>query len=143
MISMGSVPVIPAISRAENVALLSLLHSASSTSPIQAIPTAPSSNTPGDFDSARNYELSVGKERSLVGTLAFLAQTEEDPNHIPAVCVEQDTDRLNVLIAINKAKWSDGDSILHMLEERFNMIFAILRTVLEREWHGFISILQG
>lgn len=41
---------------------------------------------------------------------------EEDPNHIPAVCVEQDTDRLNVLIAINKAKWCDGDSILHGLE---------------------------
>ncbi|GMF78496.1 unnamed protein product [Aspergillus oryzae] len=125
--------VIPAISRAENIALLSLLHSASRTSPLHVIPTAPSSNIPEHSDSARNYELSVDKERSLVGTLAFLAQTEEDPNHIPAICVEQDTDRLNVLIAINKAKWSDGDSILHVLEERLNMIFAIMQTVLERE----------
>ncbi|PIG79385.1 hypothetical protein AARAC_007629 [Aspergillus arachidicola] len=130
---MGSVPVIPAISRAENIALLSLLHSASRTSPLHVIPTAPSSNIPEHSDSARNYELSVDKERSLVGTLAFLAQTEEDPNHIPAICVEQDTDRLNVLIAINKAKWSDGDSILHALEERLNMIFAIMQTVLEQD----------
>jgi hypothetical protein len=134
---MGSVPVIPAIFRAENIALLSLLHSAPSTSPLQVIPTAPSSNTPEHFDSARNYELSIDKERSLVGTLAFLAQTEEDPNHIPVICVEQNTDKLNVLIAINKAKWSDGDAILHALEERSNMIFAILQTVLEREWYGF------
>ncbi|OOO03846.1 Heterokaryon incompatibility [Aspergillus oryzae] len=133
IISMGSVPVIPAISRAENIALLSLLHSASRTSPLHIIPTAPSSNIPEHSDSARNYELSVDKERSLVGTLAFLAQTEEDPNHIPAICVEQDTDRLNVLIAINKAKWSDGDSILHVLEERLNIIFAIMQTVLEQD----------
>lgn len=122
----------PAISRAENIALLSLLHSASRTSPLQVIPAGPSSNTPEHFDSSRNYELSIDKERSLVGTLAFLAQTEEDPNHIPAICVEQEnTDRLNVLIAINKSKWSDGDSILHALEERFTKIFAILQTVLE------------
>ncbi|KAB8218145.1 hypothetical protein BDV33DRAFT_176012 [Aspergillus novoparasiticus] len=85
MISMGSVPVIPAISRAENIALLSLLHSASRTSPLHVIPTAPSSNILEHSDSARNYELSVDKERSLVGTLAFLAQTEEDPYQIGAL----------------------------------------------------------
>ncbi|KAF9888245.1 hypothetical protein FE257_008814 [Aspergillus nanangensis] len=130
---MGSIPDIPAISCAENIALLSLLHSASSTTPLQIIPTAPSSKAPNHSSSASKYELPFYKERSLVGTLSFLAQTEEDPNHIPAICVEQDTDTLNVLIAINKSKWSDGDSILHTLEERFDMIFAILKNVLEQD----------
>lgn len=131
---MGSIPDIPAIFRAENIALLCLLHSASSKKPLQVIPTAPSSQALNHFSSASEYELPFIKERSLVGTLAFLAQTEEDRNHIPAICVVQQTDRLNVLIAINRNKWSDGDSILHALKERFNIIFAILQTVLEREW---------
>lgn len=133
---MEGIPNIPAISCAENVALLSLLHSVNCTSPLQVIPTAPSSKYPEHFDLAKKYELPIDKERSLVGTLSFLAQTEEDPNHIPAICVEQDTNKLNVLVAINKSKWSDGDSILHALKERFNTIFAILQTVLEREWHS-------
>ncbi|KAF7589642.1 hypothetical protein BBP40_004015 [Aspergillus hancockii] len=130
---MESVPDIPSISCAENVALLSLLHSVSSTSPLQVIPTAPSSKIPEHIPAGREYELPVDKERSLVGTLSFLAQTEKDPNHVPAVCVEQDIDSLKVLIAVNKSKWSDGNSILHALEERFNMIFAILKTTLEQD----------
>jgi hypothetical protein len=112
MTPMGSVPDIQAISCAENVALLSLLHSVSSTSPLQVIPTAPSSKTPEHIPAAREYELPLDMERSLVGTLSFLAQTEEDPNHIPAVCVEQDIDSSKVLIAVNKSKWSEGDSVL-------------------------------
>jgi hypothetical protein len=92
----------PAITCAENVALLSLLHS---------VPSLPSSNQMNGLQiSQRRYTLPFDRERSLVGTLAFLANTKDDPDHIPAVCVEEDPDSvsLNVLFAVNKSNWSNS-----------------------------------
>ena len=64
----------------------------------------------------------------MAGVLAFLAQTEDDPNHIPAVCIEQNLELggLNVLLAINKSKWCDGDTILQDLKQRFQRLFSVL-----------------
>ena len=118
----------PAIICAENVALLSLLHSISNSGPVQSVPAPPLSNTVGHLPSGqKDYILFFDRERSLVGILAFLAQTEDDPNHIPAVCIEQalELGSLNVLLAINKSKWSDWDTILHDLKQCFNGLFSI------------------
>ena len=122
---------IPAITCAENVVLLSLLHSVSDSSPVQSVPAPPSSNPISYLPSGRkNYILPFRRERSLVGILAFLAQTEDDPNHITAVCIEQalELGSLNVLLAVNRSKWSDGDDILHDLKQCFDGLFSVLST---------------
>lgn len=73
----------PAMACGENVALFSL-HSVSNSGPGQPVPAPPSSNTMNHLSSGReDYILSFDRERSLAGILAFLAHTEDDPNHIP------------------------------------------------------------
>ena len=118
----------PAITCAENVALLSLLHSVSNSGPIESVPVPPSSNTMNHLPRREDYILSFEREHNLAGVLAFLAQTEDDPNHIPAVCIEQNLELggLNVLLAINKSKWCDGDTILQDLKQRFQRLFSVL-----------------
>lgn len=120
----------PAITCAENVALFSLLHSVSNSGPIQSVPAPPSSNTMNHLPGREDYTLSFEREHSLAGVLAFLAQTEDDPNHIPAVCVEQNLElgSLNILLAVNKGKWCDGDTILQDLKQRFQRLFSVLST---------------
>lgn len=110
---------ISAITYAENIALLTLLHSVPNSIPPQSVPFPPSSNALKLLPFQREvYALSLHRERSLASTLAFLTQTEDDPNHIPAVCIEQCTNptNLNILFAVNKSRWNDGDSILHNLK---------------------------
>lgn len=110
---------VSAITCVENIALFSLLHSVPNSVALQSVPFPPSSNTlellPFHQDA---YTLSLHRERSLASTLAFLAQTEDDPNYIPAVCVEQCTNstNLNILFAVNKSRWNDRDSILYNLK---------------------------
>ena len=122
---------IPAITCAENVALLSLLHSVSNSSPVQSVPAPLSSNTIAHLPSGRKDNiLPFDRERRLVGILAFLAQTEDDPNHILAVCIEPSSEigSLNVLLTVNRSKWSDGDTILHDLKQCFDGLFSVLST---------------
>ena len=64
----------PAITCAENVALLSLLHSVSNSGPIQSVPAPPSSNTINHLPGREDYILSFEREHNLAGVLAFLAQ---------------------------------------------------------------------
>ncbi|KIM94598.1 hypothetical protein OIDMADRAFT_172370, partial [Oidiodendron maius Zn] len=112
-----------AVIRAENIALLYLLHS---------VPVPPSRNPIESLPIRQNgYKLSFLRERSLVGTLAFLSNLKDGPDHIPAVCVEEDPDSvsLNVLVAVNKAKPSDGKEILKKLRIGFERIFALLSKV--------------
>lgn len=123
---------IPAITCVENIALLSLLHSVSNSGPVQSVPAPPLSNTISQLSPGqKNYILSFEREHSVDGTLAFLALTEDDPNHIPAVCIEQalESGGLNVLLAVNKNKWSDGDAILHDLKQHFDGLFSVLSTL--------------
>lgn len=113
----------PAIVCAENIALLHLLHS---------VPTRPSSNSTDNLPLHQaGYTLSFTRERNLVGTLAFLSNTVDDPNHIPALCVKEDPESLSlsVLLAVNRIKWSDGNQVLQELKQGFERIFAILSDV--------------
>ncbi|KAF4207309.1 hypothetical protein CNMCM8927_003583 [Aspergillus lentulus] len=129
--SMSEPSSVSALIWAENIALLSLLHSVPNSTPVQAVPTPPSKNPLPVYPQSclTSYPLSFEREKVLVATFAFLAQTEDDPNHIPAVCVEQDTSSasLNIILAINKTKKADGSVILNDLKRGFEDIFAILR----------------
>ncbi|KAI1080572.1 hypothetical protein F5B20DRAFT_103714 [Whalleya microplaca] len=112
-----------AISCAENIAVLQLLHS---------VPISPSPNPETETQrQLTGYTLSFDEERSLAGTLAFLAHTKDDPNYIPAVCLQEDpgASYLNVLISVNKSGPNDGKQILQVLREKFDGIFSLLTQV--------------
>lgn len=116
-------PQTTAITCAENIAVLNLLHPR---------PSLPFSNTPADrHNQQTNYTLPLEREKSLAGILAFLAHINDDPNTIPAVCIEEDPqgERLRVLLAVNKAKDSDNNKILDKLRQGFDDIFALLANV--------------
>ncbi|KAF1912148.1 hypothetical protein BDU57DRAFT_459713 [Ampelomyces quisqualis] len=109
---------------AENIALLHLLHS---------VPDQPSRNEVGHQPHLRNkeYSLSFDQEKTLASTLAFLSNTKNDTNHIPALCVEEDpaSGSLDVVLAVNKTKWEDGNEVLRDLRQRLEKIFFILSEV--------------
>ena len=123
--SMGSPTSV--IASAENIALLHLLHS---------VPTLPTSNS-ADIPSSRDnsYALSFKRERGLTGTLAFLSNMKDDPDHIPAVCVEYCTKSagLNVILAVNKATSGDGVHILRQIKQGLEEIFNVLSRVSDGE----------
>jgi hypothetical protein len=117
-----------AITCAENIALLHLLHS---------VPVPPSHNPVDRFPIQRKgYTLSFERERSLTGTLAFLSNLKDGPDHIPAVCVQENPKSafLNVLLAVNKSKPSDGKQVLQNIKLEFERIFALLSRVPDGKW---------
>ncbi|KAI1506333.1 hypothetical protein F5X99DRAFT_104 [Biscogniauxia marginata] len=118
-------PPTPAFTCAENTALLYLLD------PVP-IPPTPNPISP-QLVRQSGYVLPFELERSLVTTLAFLSDTKDDPNHIPAVCVEEASDStyLKVLLAVDKASRSDGNEVLRRLERGFEGIFEVLRRVFD------------
>ncbi|KAI0808687.1 hypothetical protein GGR55DRAFT_650408 [Xylaria sp. FL0064] len=80
----------------ENIALLHLLH---------PVPAQPSSNPVTNIQSKGvGYSLPFNDERKLVNTLAFLAHIEDNPDHIPAVCLQETPQNggLSVLLAVNR-----------------------------------------
>ena len=117
-----------AVTCAENIALLYLLHS---------VPDPPSHN-PIDRLPVRQegYTPSLLRERSLAGTLAFLSNPKDGPDHIPAVCVEEGPESafLSVLLAVNEARLGDGKEVLQNLKSGFERIFALLSRVSDGEW---------
>jgi len=105
---------------AEDISLLSLLHS---------VPTPPSRNLlEVQPHHKQGYTLSLNEERQLVDALAFLANDQEDTNHIPALCVQEKLKppSLNILLAVNRTGWQDGDQNLRRLIEGFDVISALL-----------------
>jgi hypothetical protein len=114
---------LPAISCAENIALLHLLHS---------VPAPPSHNPIDTFPIRQyGYTLSFIQERRLAGTLAFISSLKDGPDHIPAVGIEEDpaSETLKLLIAVNKARPGDGKVVLQTLKLGFEGIFALLSNV--------------
>jgi|SRR5690242_3142994 len=114
----------PAVICAEDISLLHLLHT---------VPVLPFSNA---IDTSRirqgNYSLSFTEERDLASILGFLSSMIDDPNHVPALCLEERTDlSLNVMLAVNKTSWGDGNVLLQNLRQRLDEIFAILSEVSE------------
>jgi hypothetical protein len=109
---------------AENIALLHLLHS---------VPVKPSRNEVGHqphFHSG-NYSLSFDQEQTLASILAFLSNTKNDSNHVPALCIEENpkSDSLDVVLAVNKTKWEDGNEVLRDVKQRLEKIFVILSEI--------------
>jgi hypothetical protein len=120
---MTSTPPSPAVTCAENIALLYLLHSVPdlpSRNPIDRSPVGPN-----------GYTLSFLQERSLAGTLVFLSKLKDGPEHIPAVCVQEGPQStfLNILLAVNEARPGDGNVTLQNLKVGFEKIFALLSRV--------------
>ncbi|KAH8698773.1 hypothetical protein BGW36DRAFT_426464 [Talaromyces proteolyticus] len=107
---------------AENIALALILHT---------VPSPPTDNKwPNNVSHnlQKKYSLPFDKERSLTGIIAFLSSLRDDPDHIPAVCVREDPDGggLNVIVAVNKRRESDGNSLLQDLKGGFEQIFQTL-----------------
>jgi len=105
---------------AERISLLYLLH---------PVPTFPS-RTLVDRQShlEQGYTLSLAEERRLVETLAFLSNDREDANHIPALCIQQNsqTSSFEVLLAVNRLDGHDGDQHIERLKTGYENIFAQL-----------------
>jgi hypothetical protein len=113
----------PQLLCAENIALLSLLHT---------VPRLPSHNLLQTIPKDRTtYALSIAEEQRLVEALAFLANDSEDVNHIPALCIQeiQEPWSLSVLIAVNQSSWQDGDQALSRIGDGFRIVFAVLARV--------------
>lgn len=111
----------PATTCAENIALSFFFYQA--PAPVTRNAINPSSTK------QEHYVLPFTKERGLTEILAFLAKTKDGWDHIPAVCVEQDASgtSLNVILAINKSNYADGDDLLQKLKISFEKIFRVLR----------------
>ena len=87
---------------AELISLLYLLHS---------VPSVPHCNPPiKDSRCQEGYSIPFRDEQKLVGTLAFLSNAKDDPNHVPALCIkeEQESSSLAVLLAVNRRHREDG-----------------------------------
>ncbi|RWA07165.1 hypothetical protein EKO27_g7943 [Xylaria grammica] len=113
-----------AVECTENIAMLYFLHS---------VPDQPFTNPVANIKTnGAGYSLPFDEEQSLVSALAFLAQIEDDPDHIPAVCLQEvlDSGSLEVLLAINRKvdtmKWRKYAAKIAM---GFEGIAAILRDV--------------
>jgi len=123
------------ITCAENIALLYFLHT---------VPALPSSNpiTRSPIPQ-EGYSLSFEQEKSLADTLAFLSSTKDDPNLIPAVCIEEkpESNSMNVLLAVNRVTRQGGNKFLENVRERFEILFDVLSRASDGELNAFIYIL--
>ncbi|KAL4804720.1 hypothetical protein BDV18DRAFT_166021 [Aspergillus unguis] len=107
---------------AENIALFSLLSS---------VPALPSRNSHDYLQSSTDHHIiSPQIEKSLTSTLAFLSHSKDDPDYIPAICLhpEPDLSALNVIFAVNKSSYTDGETSLCRIEQGFEHIFSVLAT---------------
>ncbi|KAJ5160852.1 uncharacterized protein N7482_007856, partial [Penicillium canariense] len=110
----------PATACAETIALSSFFYK---------VPASVIRNTTNQFSiDQENYVLPFSKERRLTEVLAFLAKAKDGRDHIPAICVEQNSSgtSLNVILAVNKSTYGDGNEILQDLKRSFDKIFHIL-----------------
>ncbi|KAL2815405.1 hypothetical protein BDW59DRAFT_166810 [Aspergillus cavernicola] len=113
----------PIIICAENVAISFLLRK---------IPAPPSCNGTDCLPAyTRHHTLSFDTECKLADTLAFLAHSKDDVDHIPALCLEEDPDSgiLNVIFAVNKANYNDGENAIFRIKQGFESVFAILASI--------------
>lgn len=108
---------------AKSIAHLYMLHS---------VPVQPHANSLSHLPTFREgYTLPFDQERLLASVLAFLSGIEDDPSHVTAVCVKenQSTSSLEVLLAVNKGKPDDGESVLRELKQGFEKLFTELSQV--------------
>lgn len=112
-----------AIVCAENIGLLHLLHDIQGTPSRNAVPHLD--------DTEQGRGLSLARERSLCGALAFLASIDDNPNHVPAVCVEEvpAASSLRIRVAMNKDKPTDCNAVLAVIKTGFEGVFRILSRI--------------
>ena len=110
-----------AIACAENIAILHLLH---------PVPTPPTSNpvTSSSNQPPSSYCLPFERERTLCSTLAFISSTNDDPNRIPALRLQERPSEgsLHVLVAVNEAKNGGIRPVLRKIQVGLDRIFALL-----------------
>ncbi|TRX93950.1 hypothetical protein FHL15_005028 [Xylaria flabelliformis] len=112
-----------AIRYTENIAILYLLH---------RVPALPSSNIKTDAQFKQTgHSLPFTEERRLAGVFAFLAHINDDPDHIPAVCLHEipTQDTIDILLAVNKISPADGKPYLSQIKGGFERIAAKLSGV--------------
>ncbi|KAJ5238930.1 hypothetical protein N7468_003549 [Penicillium chermesinum] len=104
---------------AEYIALSSFFHQ---------VPAPVVRNTNNILPTSQKYVLPFSKERGLTEILAFMAKTKDGREYIPAVCVResQSGTALDIILAINKTTYTDGDDILQNLKASFEQVFQIL-----------------
>lgn len=121
----------------ENIALFHLLHAGRGKDGVlskDSVPARPSITTVEWLPRHReDYVLSFERERSLAGALAYISNTKDDPNRVPAICVEEDHHEgytaLRILLAMNKSECKDGEDLLRTIKEGFEGIFKALSKV--------------
>jgi len=103
---------------AEYIALRSFFHQ---------VPTPVVRNAHSHLSTSQKYALPFLNELELTEVLAFMAKTKDGWDHIPAVCVKQNPSgtALNVILAINKKTYADGDDILRNMKRSFEEVFKI------------------
>jgi hypothetical protein len=110
----------PNILCAENISFLFLLH---------GVPSMPKTS-PIDKDQIpeAGYNLPFDKERGLASTLAFLSSIRDDPNRIPALCIESipGVCALKVHLAVNKKGFDDSNTDLLEMKLALSRILASL-----------------
>ncbi|KAB8240460.1 hypothetical protein BDV35DRAFT_401834 [Aspergillus flavus] len=79
----------------------------------------------------RNVPAPASRNRTHSSTLALIAHSKDEVEHIPALCLEEDTDSgsLIVIFAVNKASYNDGEDTIRCIKQGFEPIFAILVSV--------------
>ncbi|KAI1112105.1 hypothetical protein F5Y14DRAFT_423178 [Nemania sp. NC0429] len=125
---------------AENIAMLYLLHT---------VPEMPSTNSQPEAQFQQSgRSLPFAEERRLAGMLAFLAQIEDDPHHIPAVCLQEGRKKraLNILLAVNRSRPEDGRAYVSKIKDGFERLATMLRATDEQsanlEGNIFASIID-
>lgn len=115
-----------AIACAEDIATLSLLHQ-----PMNVVSRPFENLVASQRPEKAGYTLPFSVERSLAGILAFLASASDGPHSIPAVCLREvpETRCLNLIVAVNKSKASDGNEMLQRLQRDFEDLFTILARI--------------
>ncbi|KAI3343454.1 hypothetical protein F4824DRAFT_9020 [Ustulina deusta] len=113
----------PSIACAENIALLHFLH---------VVPAQPSSKNVGQLigngSSTQSRRLPLKQEAQLTGILSMLSALREDVNRVTAVAVRElpHPKTMEVLIAVNKATPTAGDTYMQEIKASFDCYFNII-----------------
>ncbi|KAI0118250.1 hypothetical protein GGR51DRAFT_498603 [Nemania sp. FL0031] len=128
-----------AIECTENVALLHFLHE---------IPEMPSTNPTTHIQSKQNgHTIPFAEERELASTLAFLAHIQDDPDHIPALCLQEipKEKSLNIVLAVNRRSPEDGSGYVAKIKKGFERLADALQYIDDPsrnlEWDVFTLII--
>lgn len=115
----------PAVTCAENIALLEALHTVPKPPWKTERPSPASAAWPGD------YRLSFDQERLIASAFAFLSSISDNPNNVTAVCIQEDHDgrqgSLRLLLAKNRQSHGDGQTVLETVKTGLETVVEPLK----------------